>query len=108
VQLLDVYTGSEGVLTGTARLAQEAKERAATLTRQQEIERKQHELARKRAAIEREIEMLRAQVAVEEEEVARLVAQTQQAEATRRDQRELLAQERGRDALHGRPADHAS
>ena len=44
IELRDVYTGSDGVLTGSARLAQEARDRAAALKRAQEIERKQREL----------------------------------------------------------------
>ena len=47
-QLREVYAGVAGVLTGTARVAQEARERAETLAQQQEIERKQRELESKR------------------------------------------------------------
>ena len=38
VQLQDVYLGTEGVLTGSARLARESAERAASLVRRQELE----------------------------------------------------------------------
>src|SRR4029453_13671747 len=38
IELADVYLGAEGVLTGSARQTQEAKERAATLRLQQEAE----------------------------------------------------------------------
>ena len=44
VELKDVYLGPEGVLTGSMRLAQEAREKSAALSRQQEIERRQREL----------------------------------------------------------------
>ena len=47
MELLDVYLGPEGVLTGSARLSQEAREQAAAVTGQQEIERRQRELDRK-------------------------------------------------------------
>ena len=59
VDLLDVYLGSEGVLTGSARLAQEAREKADALARQQEIERKQRELEREKRLLEAQIGALR-------------------------------------------------
>ncbi len=68
-QLLDVYLGAEGVLTGSARVAQEAKETAAAILRQQEIERRQRELDRKRAALDAQIAALRASYEVESQEL---------------------------------------
>src|SRR5262249_39323255 len=61
VELLDVYTGPEGVLTGSMRVAQEAREKAAGVIRKQEIERKQRELERRRAALEAQIAALRVE-----------------------------------------------
>jgi circadian clock protein KaiC len=52
IQLEDVYVGPEGVLTGSLRAAQEARERAEALALQGEIEAKQRELERLRAALE--------------------------------------------------------
>jgi circadian clock protein KaiC len=66
VKLLDVYTGAEGVLTGSARLAQEARERAAELEREQEIQRRRIELDRKRTALEARIEALRQEFAADQ------------------------------------------
>ena len=43
IELADVYLGPEGVLTGTARKAQEAKETAQALARELEIEAKRRE-----------------------------------------------------------------
>jgi circadian clock protein KaiC len=51
IELLDVYLGPEGVLTGSMRAAQEAREKAATLALQEEIEAKQREVDRLRAAL---------------------------------------------------------
>ena len=62
----EAYIGPEGVLTGSARLAQEAKDRAAQLTRQQEIERRSREVERKRHEITGQIADLQAQLANEE------------------------------------------
>src|SRR5262249_45124152 len=69
VELKDVYVGPEGVLTGSMRLAQEEREQAAALGRQQEIERRQRELERKRQALEAQIAAQRAQVEAEQEKL---------------------------------------
>ncbi len=60
IRLVDAYIGPAGVLTGTARLAQEAQERAAALRRRQESERRAREAARRRQTIERQIAELSA------------------------------------------------
>jgi circadian clock protein KaiC len=70
VELVDVYAGSGGVLTGSARLTQEAQERAAEVAQQQELERKQRTLARLRAAFEAELTSLRAKFEAEQADVA--------------------------------------
>jgi circadian clock protein KaiC len=70
VELVDVYAGSGGVLTGSARLTQEAQERAAELVQQQELERKQRTLARLRAAFEAELTSLRAKFEAEQADLA--------------------------------------
>jgi circadian clock protein KaiC len=51
IELQDVYLGPEGVLTGSMRAAQEAREKAAALALQDEIEAKQREVDRLRAAL---------------------------------------------------------
>jgi circadian clock protein KaiC len=73
IEIQDVYVGPEGVLTGSMRLAQEARERAAALTRGQEVERKRRELERRRQALEAEIAGKRELFAQEEEELMALL-----------------------------------
>jgi circadian clock protein KaiC len=73
IQIQDVYVGPEGVLTGTMRLAQEARERSAALGRSQEVERRRRELDRRRQALEAEIASKREQFAAEEEEMMTLL-----------------------------------
>ena len=73
VDLLDVYVGPEGVLTGSSRLSQEARKRAAEVARQQELKRKERERARKREALEARILALRKEFAAEDEESERMV-----------------------------------
>jgi circadian clock protein KaiC len=66
IKLREAYIGPAGVLTGSARLEQEAKDRAAEIERQQDIERRSREVERKRREIEARIADLRAQLADEE------------------------------------------
>ena len=73
IELLDVYVGPEGVLTGSARLTQEAKNDAQQLSRQQEIERKQSEIELKRAATEAQIVVLKSEFKTEESEALKLI-----------------------------------
>jgi circadian clock protein KaiC len=61
VDLVDAYIGPSGVLTGSARAAQTAREEAEVLTSQQEAARRKRELKRKRASLEQQISGLRAE-----------------------------------------------
>lgn len=104
IQLVDVYLGAEGVLTGTARLAQEAKERHVILTRQQEIARKQRELTRKRQVLEAQIAALRTEFMVEEEEMKKITVEASGFETLLREDRNVLAQQRDSDQRYATPA----
>ncbi|MHB1688952.1 MAG: circadian clock protein KaiC [Ignavibacteriaceae bacterium] len=73
IELLDVYVGPEGVLTGSARLSQEAKNDAEQLLRQQEIGSKQFGLERKREAMEAQIVLLRSEFEVEKSEALKVI-----------------------------------
>ena len=97
VELKDVYIGPEGVLTGSMRLAQEAREQAASLDRQQEFERRQRELERKRLALEAQMAALRAQFEAEEDELKLLVAREQIAASTERESKASMARSRKAD-----------
>jgi circadian clock protein KaiC len=72
VELRPVYLGREGFLTGSARLAQEARDELEEVGQQQEFERKARVLARRRRQLERQIEDLRAELEDEEHERHRL------------------------------------
>jgi len=74
IELKDVYAGAEGVLTGSARAAQEAREKAAAQLRREAIERKKRELERKRQALDTQIVALRAQFETEAEEIKKEIA----------------------------------
>ncbi|MCK9209964.1 MAG: circadian clock protein KaiC [Ignavibacteriaceae bacterium] len=73
IELLDVYVGSEGVLTGSARLSQETKDDAEQLLRQQEIGTKQFSLERKRDAMEAQLVVLRSEFEAEEAEANKVI-----------------------------------
>ena len=75
IELLDLYQGTEGVLFGSARMAQQSREVSDRLMRNEEIERKQRELDSKRLVMENEIALLRARFAREEEEMKTVIGQ---------------------------------
>lgn len=77
IELKNVYLGQGTVLTGTARNVQEAKEKAASLVRQQEFERKRRELERKQALVRSQIEALQTQLETEQEDFQLMIDQEQ-------------------------------
>jgi circadian clock protein KaiC len=76
LQLLDVYLGPEGVLTGSARVSQEGREKAVVTFRQQEQETRRRELERKRQIFEARMVMLRAEFEVEEETIKQSISES--------------------------------
>jgi circadian clock protein KaiC len=82
IQLTDVYIGPSGMLTGSARVAQEARERAEHVSLDEEAERQQLALECKRAALEGQIAALRAEFSAEEATIARIFSQDKQREAS--------------------------
>ena len=95
IDMMQPYVGPEGVLTGTARLSQAARERAAAERRQQEAERRRRDLARRRDALERRIEEMRAALQVEEEDAGLQLAQEETHEAALATDRLAVAARRG-------------
>ncbi|WP_283743867.1 circadian clock protein KaiC [Sideroxydans sp. CL21] len=77
VELRDVYVGASGVLTGSARLTQEAQDQAAQMVRKQEIERQQLELASKHQVLEAQIAAMRAEFEVQKTASLRITGQEQ-------------------------------
>jgi circadian clock protein KaiC len=75
IDVVDAYIGASGVLTGSARAAQGALEKAAVLAGQQEAARCKRELERKRAALERQISGLRSDYETEAVELRRIAEQ---------------------------------
>ena len=75
VDLVDAYIGASGVLTGSARAAQSALEKAAVLASQQEAAQLKREVERKHAALERQISGLRSDYETEAVELRRIAEQ---------------------------------
>jgi circadian clock protein KaiC len=97
IELKDVYVGPEGVLTGSLRLVQEAREQSAAVSRQQEIDRRLRDLERKRQVLEGQVASQRAQFEAEQEELRLLIAQEQAAADRVRQGREDMARSRKAD-----------
>ena len=100
LRLLDVYLGSEGVLTGSARVSQEMREKAVVTFRLQELESRRRELERKRRIFEARMVMLRAEFEVEEEIIQQTISESELLG-------EEVAQDRGQMVL-SRQADSSS
>ncbi len=77
VELLDVYTGPSGVLTGSARLAQEATEKAEELVREHGIQRRQREMQAERKAVEAQIAALQAKLIAQDHDARTMEIQEQ-------------------------------
>lgn len=88
VKLVEAYLGSEGVLTGSARVNQQNLERAHERLAADEMQRKKLALQHRRKSVEAQIEALRAGFLAEQDEVARDAAsddvRRQQVEIDRR------------------------
>ena len=75
IEIIDVYKGTEGILTGSARFAQEEKDVARRLLNQQKIEWKQREVERKREKMEAEINALQLIFEAEREELEKQITE---------------------------------
>jgi circadian clock protein KaiC len=95
IELIDAYIGPGGVLTGAARLNQEARERAAAMHRLQEVARRQREISQRRQALERQIDGLRADLQAGEDEARKLLCEEEGRDATLTSDRAALATLRG-------------
>jgi len=74
IELLDVELGPQGILTGAARQSYQFKKTMSDIKLQNEISRKDREIARKRKVLEANIEALRTEFESAEEELSILKA----------------------------------
>jgi circadian clock protein KaiC len=108
IDLVDAYVGPSGVLTGTSRVAQEAREKAKTLADEQGIARHRLELERRRQAIRQQITGLRAELQSEAVEVGRIDAVAGLRARVWSDGRKQLARLRKADAVGAAPGTRRS
>jgi circadian clock protein KaiC len=94
IKLVPVYLGAEGVLTGSARITQEARERDAARTRRLQDKQRRLELDRKRKALEAQIAALRAGFALQEEDAEQSATEEQRLEAQLEGDRAAMARSR--------------
>jgi circadian clock protein KaiC len=99
IDLTDVYIGPAGVLTGSARLAQEAQENAAERERQRDSERKRLVLERKRRHLEARVQLLQAKYEEEAAEIQREIEDAQDKEQMRHIDRVAMARKRHADII---------
>jgi circadian clock protein KaiC len=78
LDLVDVYVGPGGVLTGSARYSQEAREKAEEMVSRQEMEHKKRELERKRNKLDAQMTVLKAEFEAEEDEANKFIMQREQ------------------------------
>jgi circadian clock protein KaiC len=95
VQLVPAYTGAGGVLTGSSRVAQEAKEKADLLLRQQDAQNRQQQFNRKRLALQAQLEALQAELSDLDREATETGLEERQRMAELILDRERMAESRG-------------
>ncbi len=95
VALVDAYIGPAGVLTGTARVVQEAREEADAMRRRQDAERRGREIARRRSLIARQILELQTSLEAEEDEERILGVEDESREGILDAERRDIASRRG-------------
>ena len=94
VDIINVYTGPAGVLTGSARLSQEIKDQSAEDARKEERAKLQRDLERKRKLMEAQVATLQAEFAANEEEVKQLINQDNRHEKALVENREEMGRMR--------------
>ena len=94
IALRPAYLGPEGVLTGSARVAQEAHDRAAAARVQRQLDERRRAQVRRRRQLERQIEDLRAELEAEVEEDAVLDQVTRAVDAEAEASRTEIARSR--------------
>ncbi len=94
IELLDPYLGPEGVLTGSARLSQEAREEAQRLAHRHQIERQRRRLERLERVAEAKLAVQRELIASKKDEISRIIEQAEASERSLRRDAEAMARSR--------------
>jgi circadian clock protein KaiC len=94
IRLVEAYLGAAGVLTGSARLSQESRERIEKQVAKEELQRKKLSLEHRRKAVEAQIAALRTGFKTDEEEFARVAAESRLIEEQVGIERDAMAKSR--------------
>jgi len=94
IKLVPAYLGAAGVLTGSARVAQEQREQEEEVLRSQQKEQEKLALESKRQAMEGQIAALRAQFATEQRAAERTILLAGRREKRLQDDRAAMARSR--------------
>ncbi len=97
IELVDAYIGSEGVLMGSARSSQIARETADRIAREHAMQRKERELQRKQELYEAQLIALKGQYETERDAILKELEDEQKREAIIADQRLEIARLRHAD-----------
>ncbi|MFB3763727.1 MAG: circadian clock protein KaiC [Methanotrichaceae archaeon] len=99
VKILDVYVGPQGgLLMGTERIAQEAKERAEVVLNGEETEHKRRVLENKLKSLKAQMDMLHLECETDEEELSKLLSEDELRSKARAKGRKEMARLRGADS----------
>jgi circadian clock protein KaiC len=108
VELKDVYVGPEGVLTGSMRLAQENRERAAEAELKRDVESKLRAAERKRREVEARIAALQLDLEEAEEAGRRLMSSERERERRAAEDRQEMSVSRKVEADESPPREKQS
>lgn len=97
IELIDAYVGTEGVLMGSARSSQLARERAAEIECQLSAERKKRELRRRQELYEAQLIALKGQYETERDAILRELEEEEKRQEVIADQRLEIARMRKAD-----------
>lgn len=95
IKLLDVHIGTAGLLTGSLRAAQEARDQIGEELKRQESERRRREIERKRKLLEAQILALRTDFEAIDEEEKRLATHDREMATLEAENRDRMAHRRG-------------
>lgn len=90
INLTEAYIGEGVVLTGSAREAQEARDRAEDLVREEQLEQRQLDFERKKKLVNVRIEALKLQLRQDEQDFKMALARNKQRKETRGQDRNRL------------------
>ena len=97
VELVDVYVGPAGVMTGSARLAQETRDRDAKLQQQEDLQRRTRELRRGIMHGQAQLAALQDELAAQQAELERIAGREERLAADAQAARVAMAAQRRAD-----------